>query len=86
MPKTEALKPCPFCGGEVLIQVSDDEGNMRSDDYESDPWSGLSFALNHPNTRNNPVCPIANHDGEILGTLLYESRSELIKYWNMRIE
>jgi hypothetical protein len=34
---------CPFCGGKVRILVCDDEGNVHDDDYENDPWSGLSF-------------------------------------------
>lgn len=31
------LKPCPFCGGKVSIVFCDDEGNLRDDDYLSNP-------------------------------------------------
>lgn len=84
MTKETILKPCPFCGGKVKIYVSDDEGNYRPDEYEDDPWSGLTFTLGHPRGKNKD-CPIANHDGEILGTFLYESREEAAETWNTRL-
>lgn len=81
--KSNKLKPCPFCGGEVTLQVTDDEGNHRDEDYMNDPWSGLSFALYH-DYDDNEECPIATHYGEILGTVLYDSEEEVIKAWNNR--
>lgn len=35
------LKPCPFCGGQVKFLIMDDEFNIRDEEYEKDPWSGL---------------------------------------------
>lgn len=36
---TKLIKPCPFCGGKVEIQIRDAEGNLRDEEYEKDPWS-----------------------------------------------
>lgn len=79
----EELKPCPFCGQEIQIGISDDEGNFRDEEYESDPWSGLSYTLVHEFERGIP-CPIATHEEEILGSRLYESREEATNAWNER--
>lgn len=79
----DKLKPCPFCGENVDLGVSDDEGNMRDEEYESDPWSELSFMLIHE-YQDDIECPIATHYGEILGSRLYESREEAAKAWSTR--
>lgn len=86
MNKTEELKPCPFCGGVAKIQISDDEGNLRDEEYKSDPWSGLSYSIVHDN-KENKDCPIANHyqDGGVVGTFLYDSEEELTTSWNKRM-
>lgn len=84
--KQEYLKPCPFCGGEVYLNISDDEGNCRDGDYESDPWSGLTYTIQH-NYEDNKKCPIASYsreEGGMLGVHLYESREEAMEYWNTR--
>lgn len=80
------LKPCPFCGGEVLIMVCDDEGNIHTWDYEYDPWSGLAYCLWHSQVENlTNECPIAGHEGEgKMGVWLYESRDEAAEAWNRR--
>lgn len=81
----EKLKPCPFCDGEVFIGISDDEGNPKDESYESDPWSGLCYTLQHCYDESKD-CPIATYEEEILGTRLYETREEAIKKWNKRRE
>lgn len=80
------LKPCPFCGGRVNVVVSDDEGNDRCDNYERDPWSGLSYKLNHTYEENED-CPVATHsreEGGSLGVYLYDNREEAVRAWNTR--
>lgn len=81
----EKIKSCPFCGGEVLLVVSDDEGNLRDKGYEVEPWSGLTYQLSH-DSKNNPECPIATHyeDGGIIGVWLYDNKEEAINSWNVR--
>lgn len=81
----ELLKPCPFCGGEAQITVSDAEGNPRDEAYEQDPWSGLSFKIRHV-YEENKECPIANYDCDEsgMGVFLYDSREEATEAWNKR--
>ena len=42
---------CPFCGQKaIFVGVHDDEGNYKGRpgcEYESDPWSGLCYAIHH---------------------------------------
>ena len=83
--ESEKLKPCPFCNKNIEIGVSDDEGNIRTEAYELDPWSGLSFHLKHELSKDTE-CPIATHEDEMLGAFLYDDRNSAIKAWNSRIE
>lgn len=80
------LKPCPFCGGEVYLAISDDEGNDRDEEYAKDAWSGLSYKIAHA-IEDNAHCPIAKYaeDGAMMGVYLYESRDEAIERWNKRV-
>lgn len=86
MSGNEKLNPCPFCGGEAYLNVSDDEGNMRDEEYEADPWSGLSYMIYH-DYEDNKGCPIASYgsDDRGVGVLLYDSREEAAERWNKRI-
>lgn len=75
-------KTCPFCNGEAHIVVCDDEGNIRDEEYERDPYSGLSYAIVH----NEPsgACPIATYDAPL--PWLYDSQDSAVHVWNRRVE
>lgn len=40
---TEKLRPCPFCGGEAKLQLTDDEGNFKDESYLEDPCTWVNF-------------------------------------------
>lgn len=79
------LKPCPFCGGKVVIQIRDDEGNLHDEEYEKNPWSGLSYTIGHFH-EDNKECPIATYKEDCgqLGVWLYDTKESAIKEWNRR--
>lgn len=56
---------CPFCGQRTLfVGVHDDEGNYKGRpgcEYESDPWSGLCYAIQHDGWGDCILCTGA-HD------------------------
>lgn len=80
---SEELKPCPFCGLNIVeLVLTDGEGNLRPPEYEDDPWSGLGFFLYHPETEEQ--CPLDCMAGERIGMYTYESREEATKDWNHR--
>lgn len=81
----DKLKPCPFCGGSVKFIILDDEFNAHDEEYEKDPWSGLLYGLYH-SVKENEDCPIANQDGEMLGSYGYDTQKEAIEAWNRRVE
>lgn len=76
---------CPFCGGEVLVVVCDDEGNIHEEaGYEDDPWSGLGYLLYHDITTAHRDCPIAGHECEgVMGRKIYDTREAAIAAWNI---
>ena len=71
---------CPICKkGVLFVGVHDDEGNYHGlvgCDYESDPWSGLSYALHHKGWGECPLCT----DGEYgpMGGMLFDTAEEAI--------
>lgn len=77
------IKPCPFCGKEVGYYICDSEGNLKDEDYLEDPWSGIGYQIRHEMT-DGVECPIATHEFEGVGALIYESLDELAKFWNSR--
>lgn len=76
------LKKCPFCGKQaVYIGVCDDEGNYHGQigcEYESDPWSGLSYALMHEGWGE---CILCTND-EVMGGVLFDTAEEAADTWN----
>lgn len=80
------LKPCPFCNeSKVFIGVHDDEGNYRGHlgcEYESDPWSGLSYALHHEGWGDCILC--SDGENEVMGGLLFDTAEEAATAWNRR--
>ena len=74
------LLPCPFCGCSAKIAQCDDEGNVRGEEYESNPWSGLGYRIVHESDN----CIIST--GEDGYNLIYDSREEAISHWNRRAE
>lgn len=82
------LKPCPFCGREnkVWIGVHDYESNYHGPigcEYESDPWSGLEYALHH----DSDYCLLSTDgDDECMGNLLFSTPEEAAEAWNTRYE
>lgn len=77
-------KACPFCGGQIDIVITDEEGNIHDEEYAQNAWSGLCYAIEHTK-EDNPNCPIARYKGESIGAYLYDTKKELIEAWNERI-
>ena len=71
---------CPVCKKDALfVGVHDDEGNyygLVGCDYESNPWSGLSYALHHDGWGECPLCT----DGvySTMGGMLFDTAEEAI--------
>jgi len=79
------LKPCPFCRKKdvVMISVFDDEGNYRGElgcDYESNPWSGLSYAIKHVGWGDCLLCT----DDNVMGGVLFDTAEDAATAWNRR--
>lgn len=72
------LKLCPFCDYKPKIVQCDDEGNIRGEEYESNPWSGLGYRVVH----ESDDCPIST--GEDGYNLIYDSQEEAESHWNRR--
>ena len=82
------LKPCPFGKDhKVWIGVHDDEGNFHGAigcEYESDPWSGLSYGLHHDGWGDCPLC--TDDESETMGGMLFDTPDDAAKAWNTRYE
>ena len=81
------LKPCPFCGKSVNVLICDGEGNKKDEEYAKNPYSGLTYAIEHTahiDITSGINCPIAHLRGDHLGIFLYDSMEELIENWNRR--
>ena len=82
------LKPCPFgADHKVWIAVHDDEGNYHGPigcEYESDPWSGLKYALHHEDVDNGLLG--TDGDYEAMSGVLFETPAEAEETWNARWE
>ena len=77
------MRPCPFCQGKAGLYVCDAEGNIHSDDYIDDPWSGLSFRIRHTEEDDKTgMCPITAAPGEGVGMWYYDTAEEAIQSWN----
>lgn len=72
---------CPFCGGEVNVQLTDSEGNFHNGSYLDDPYSGVGYVLTHCE-REDVFCPIAREEGEPLGRYIYDTEEEARKSWD----
>lgn len=63
------LRDCPFCHKPaVFVGVHDDEGNYKGVpgcEYESDPWSGLSYGLHHKGWGECVLCTCG--EAEVMG-------------------
>lgn len=82
------LKPCPFgADHKVWIAVHDDEGNYHGEigcEYETDPWSGLSYGLHHDGWGTCPLC--TDDDYASMGGMLFDTPEEAAEAWNARYE
>lgn len=82
------LEPCPFgADHKVWIAVHDDEGNYKGEsgcDYESDPWSGLSYGLHHEGWGTCPLC--TDDEWEAMGGMLFDTPEEAAQAWHARWE
>lgn len=71
---------CPHCGEYVVfVSVRDDEGNRHGElgcEYESNPWSGLSYALHHEGWGECILC--TNGEDECMGGMLFDTFEEAI--------
>lgn len=71
---------CPICKKKVLfVGVHDDEGNYHGlvgCEYESDPWSGLSYAIHHDGRGDCPLCTDGAYS--TMGGMLFDTAEEAI--------
>ena len=81
---TEKLRPCPFCGGEARLQLTDDEGNFKDESYLENPYSGVGYVIVHDISNSVDCCPIATDYDVVQGGNIYTSKEAAINAWNGR--
>lgn len=78
------LRDCPFCHKPaVFVGVHDNEGNYKGVpgcEYESDPWSGLSYGLHHKGWGECVLCTCG--EAEVMGGVLFDTAEQAARYWN----
>lgn len=71
---------CPFCRSpRIFVGVHDDEGNYHGHlgcEYETAPWSGLSYALHHEGWGECILC--TDGENEVMGGMLFDSADEAL--------
>lgn len=80
------LRPCPFCGGEAKLQLTDDEGNFKDESYLENPYSGVGYVIMHDTSNSTDCCPIATDSDSSQGSYMYTSKEAAINAWNGRTE
>lgn len=72
---------CPFCNKDkIFVGVHDDEGNFHGPlgcEYETDPWSGLSYALHHEGWGECVLCTDGAYG--VMGGMLFDTVEEAEK-------
>lgn len=79
----DELKKCPFCGGEVKLQLTDDEGNFKDESYLEEPYSGIGYVIIHDSSMGID-CPVATIRGDSIGMYIYRYKKAAIDAWNER--
>lgn len=76
-----SLMKCPFCGkNAIFVGVHDDEGNYKGEvgcEYESDPWSGLSYGMHHDGWGECILC--TDGENEVMGGCLFDTAVEAVQ-------